>query len=459
MNVTLINNTRFFIPLLLAGCSLLAACGETASTPTDSVAQRLSVDLEFPDSMTGGRVISNLKQVNTLQPTSLASKASTGEPCAFIGLENEQELLTNGYHTTRFLVSTMATWTCIADILIDIADVVVHDGSIIETDNDTQAANYDADEPTHYSVTNDNDTQTSIRLYYAFDRANPPTHQDKAQFYISWNESSPGTIEGRLIIDSGNININTRKPDDPVKMRMDFNFNQDSKHADMFLQFDDNNPWANGMRIDIDKDLTVNLLDRVYTARGMINMKGQFFEATGISEIPDIKVFTVADGLGNGASIGEVQNMSLPLELNHNQNNYLGDYLFTKQDVYFFEEDMDWDYINKSFTAAEYRGGRTTPASGGSWLPFNPSLDMIISALSLDPGYFSGDLCVAINDDCSSLLNAIFANGFADQEQNQGTDPGDWRSIALQSAVYLATVYPNGEDWEGAFEQSFTPSP
>ncbi len=145
------------------------------------------------------------------------------------------------------------------------------------------------------------------------------------------------------------------------------------------------------------------------------------------------------------------------MHANHNQNNHLGNYLATKQDVYFFEDDMDWEYINKTFTSSIYRGDRTTPVSGGSWIPFNPSLDMIITALSLDPAYFSGDLCADLDDDCTELFNAVFVNGFAEQEQNQGSDPMDWRSDALQAAVYLNSVYPNGQNWDGAFDRSFTP--
>lgn len=445
------------IPLILSTCSLLAGCG-TSSSDTDGRQDKLSVDLEFPDSMTGGRVLLKQNLAGKSQASTLASKSSTGEPCAFKGIEDEDDPFRNGYQTTRFMVSTMATWTCIADVLIDVADIVVHDGSIVETDNDFQSTNYDADEPTHYSVADDSESQTTIRMYYAYDRAAPPTTDAVPEFYISWNETAADAVEGRMIVDASGINNDDHKADEPVRMRMDFDFDPQNKNADMFMQFDENNQWADGMRIDINKDLNANLLSQVFTARGMINMKGQFFDAPGISEIPDIQLFTVADGLGNGAAIEEIQDMSVPLELNHNLDNHLGNYLFTKQDTYFFQHDMDWDYINKSFTSAIYRGGRTTAANGGSWIPFNPSQDMIIAALSLDQDYFTGDLCADVGDQCTELFNAVFVNGFADHEQNQGSDPMDWRSDALQSAVYLGSVYPNGENWDGAFDQSFTPS-
>lgn len=457
INARQINAKFYIIPLILSISSLMIGCGASSDTDSEIVEDKLTVDLDLPDSMTGGRVSSNRNLASGIQKSALGAKSGS-LPCAFIGNTDDDNPFKNGYQTTQFLVSIMATWTCIADVLIDVADIVDHDGSIVETDNDTLAANYDADDPTHYSVTDDSDTQTTIRMYYDFDRANPPTSSSVPGFYISWNESTTDNVEGRLIVDISDIDSDNPDAEAPVNMRMDFDFDQNNKKADMFLQFDDNNPWADGMRIDINKDLNANLLTQVYTARGLINMKGQFFNAPGISEIPDVQLFTVADGLGNGAAIEEIQNMSLPLELNHNQNNHLGNYLATKQDVYFFDDDMDWDYIDKTFTSAKYRGERTTLASGGSWIPFNPSLDMIITALSLDSDYFSGDLCADIDDECTELFNAVFVNGFADQEQNQGSDPMDWRTDALQAAVYLNSVYPNGENWNEAFEQSFTPS-
>ena len=83
---------------------------------------------------------------------------------------------------------------------------------------------------------------------------------------------------------------------------------------------------------------------------------------------------------------------------------------------------------------------------------------MIIAALALDSDYFAGSKCAQLNDDCNQLLNAVFVDGFADQEKNQGSDPMDWRSNALAGASYLESVYPNGLNWSGAFEQSFTPA-
>ncbi len=452
-------NKKLMSLLFISGVTLLAGCATETDETTDTGADSLSLDLQLPDSLTGGTALQSRPVAFKSVTSAISNKASTGEPCAFQGIEDDEDLFENGYKTTRFLVSTMATWTCIADLIIDITDLIEHDGSLIESDNDTQAENYDPSEPTHYSVTDETDSQTTARMYYGYDRANPPTSDSLPEFYISWNTTGEDIAEGRMIIATNGINGEQVDPEDPVRMRMDFNFDQNTRRADMFLQFDENNRWADGMRIEIVKDLNASVLGQVYTARGMIKMNDQFFNVTSITEIPGIQFYTVSDMLGNGAAIEEIQNMSLPLWLNLLQNNNLGNYLFTKKDVYFFKDDADWEYINKTITSATYKGGRTTVVSGGSWLPFNPSLDMIISALDLDTNYFSGELCADINSSCVELLNAVFINGFAGQEQNQGSNPLDWRSAALENAAYLRSIYPNGIDWTDAFELSFTPTP
>ncbi len=444
------------MPLLVTSLTLLGGCADNNDTQA-AAAQPLSLDLALPDSLTGGVVTANRPVAFKSVSRSLANKAGTGEPCSFMGNENEDELFDNGYTTTRFLVSTLASWTCIADLVIDISETVPHDGVLVETDNDTQSADYDPSEPTHYSISDDSDTQVTARMYYGYDRSSPPTQDSVEDFFISWVALGEDQTEGRLVINTQALDGQPANPDDPIKMRMDFNFNAGQKSADMFLLFDNDNRWADGMRLEIHKDLTASPLGQVYTARGIINMKGQFLPVNSISEIPVIQLYAVADQLGNGASIEEIMDMSLPLEMNAQTGNHLGNYLFTKKDLYFFKDDSSWEYIHKTITAASYRGGRATAASGGSWVPFNPSLDMIIGALDLDAGYFNGAQCGELDSSCVDLLNAVFADGFAEQEKNQGTDPQDWRSQALENAQYLDSVYPNGLNWEGAFDLVFTP--
>jgi len=447
-------SSSLLVTLLLTG--LLVACGSSSSGSESESADEFSVKMDLPDSLTGGNSNSSRRIAGKI--AEVAERGGSGEPCSYLGPENEDDPFRNGYETTRFMISVMATWTCIADLLIDLSDVVPHDGIILETDNDTLSPGYEADEPTHYSVIDDSGTQVTLRMYYGYPRNAPPQIGDNAQFYISWNKIDDETVQGRMIVDARSIDAADRKNDDPDMMRMDFDFTPQKRMADMYLRFDSGNRWAEGFRIQVTRDDTASPLGQVFTARGLINMTGQFLPLPGVGEIPQIQFFTVSDLLGNGAAIEEIQDLSLPLVVNIFQNNHLGNYLFTKRDIYFFEDDQDWEYINKTVTSSQYRGARNTAASGGSWLPFNPSLDMIMAALELDSDYFAGSKCAQLNDDCNHLLNAVFVDGFADQERNQGSDPMDWRSNALAGASYLESVYPNGLNWSGAFEQSFTPT-
>ncbi|VAW92047.1 hypothetical protein MNBD_GAMMA22-2320 [hydrothermal vent metagenome] len=464
----------FLIFSLSASFSLLTACGggQQDSDATSPVANTAPVlELNLPNSLTGG--VQNTSALTVKQPAQVVGSASdaqiitnavsaaanaSNQPCAFIGV-SDNDPFRNGYQMTKLLVSSVAAWTCIGDTLINLSNFIAHDGVILETDNDTTASNYDPQEPTHYSITDDSEAQTTIRIYYRYSRATPPRVDDDPQFYISWNESSTDSavIEGRLIIDAVKIQDSARKADDPIKLRMDFNYTPTTKDVDVFLQFDNGNEWAEGFRINVSKDLTANPLTQVYLARGLIKMKKQFLPVTGISEIPSVQIFTVSDNLGKGAAIAEFQDISLPLELNASTNNHLGNYLFTKTDNYYFKANQESEWIQKSITTSEYRGSRTTPSTGGSF-PADPSLDNLISALNLDSNYFTGTMCASVGDDCNALLNSIFQEGLFSHEQNQGIDPMDWRTTALATPSYLNSIYPNGADWFGAFDYSFTPS-
>ena len=460
---TLIN--KIFVPVLLSSSMFLSACGGGADSNNRQIQanNNPSLDMNLPASVTGdSQPVNNQNQIIGAVVTGShqvvsAVDSGTGQPCIHLGVDQDDPFR-NGYQITKLLVSAVATWTCIADVLIDVSTYLPNDGQIYETNNDKSSDNYDREDPTHYSVTSDSETQTTIRLYYDYDRQTPPQVGEDPQFFISWNTTSHDNIDGRLIIDGLKVNPEDRKEEDPTMMRMDFNYTSTEKNSDIFMQFDNGNPWAEGFRIHVKKDLTANPLRDVFLARGLIKMKAQFLPVNNISEIPNVQMFTVSDSFGNGAAIAEFQDVSLPLELNATSNNHLGNFLFTKNDVYYFDYDSDWDYINKTITLSEFRGGRTTPVTGGTWIPFDPSLDVIISGLALDTNYFTGILCANIGDDCNELLNAVFHDGFAGQEQNQGSDPMDWRSAILAQPDYLDSIYPNGASWDGAFDYSYLPS-
>lgn len=450
---TQLNKGSCLLPMALSA-ALLVGCG--TSDPNDEQVQEdtsksISLDMDIPSSLTGGEV-----QVIQSQSYLGVQAQAAGVPCAYTGAD-EEDPFRNGYEMTKFMVSAVATWTCLADIIIEVADVVnvEHNGVIHETDNDTMASNYDADDPTHYSIEDDSDTQTTVRMYYGYDRDVPPLQGEDPQFYISWNEDENGDIQGRMIINGVAIDPENNNAEDPGWMRMDFSENATEKLADMFLKFENGNEWAEGFRIEVAKDLTTGPLGKVFVARGLMDMKAQFVPVEDVDALPELAMYTVSDELGSGAAIAKFLDVTLPLVVNEATNNHLGNYLFDKEDTYVFDWDGDPDWINKTFTKALYVGGRTTLETGGP--VDDPSLDRIGAYLLLGETYFQDKPCLMINDDCVEMLNAIFQDGFYEQEPNEGEDPMDWRSNEIADPQYLETVYPNGVDWEGAFDFSFTP--
>ena len=440
--------TLLAIAMLSALLAMTGCSNSSDTTVTDSPTKLL--DLGLPDSLTGGT--SSVAIRNTIpRAAGITKTTSTDEPCFYHGVEDD-DVFRNGYRMTQFMVSAVATWTCLTDTIIDLSKSLPHDGLIQEAENDTGATDYEADEPTHYSVSDDSDTQTTVRVYYGYDRSNPPTSGDKPGLFISWNETAEDNITGRLIIDASTIDPANRDPEDPVNMRIDFTYTDSAKLADMFLRFDTGNAWADGLRIEVSKDLTASLLEQVFTARGLMDMKAQFAPVADITELPQLRMYTVSDRLGEGAAVAEFVDMSLPLEIDASTGDHLGNYIFDKTDIYFFDADQraaePWDWIDKTITDSQYRGGRNLVAITEA---------DIISFLGLSPSYFSGTECANVGDDCTEMLNAIFADGFAGQEQNQGSNPMDWRSTAITSPAYLDSVYPNGSDWVGAFDPVFTP--
>jgi len=462
---TLLRTPRWITLIAVMGLGACSAGG--GDNNQNQGPDPISLSMQIPASLTGGKITTSTTAVTGTSVSSVSTTATassgTGQPCAYQGPDDKDDPFRNGYEMTKFMVSAVAAWTCWADTLIDISAYVPHDGLIRATDNQTDSANYEPDDPTHYSVVDDSETQTTIRIYYGYPRDVPPLKGSDPQFYISFNKAQNGDIEGRLIINALQIDPDHRDPKDPSMARMDFNYTGTQQLVTMYLQFDNGNPWADGFRIEVTKDLTADFNKKVFVSRGLIAMKRQFFDLPDISQLPTLDMYTVSDRVGNGAAIASYNQFALPLPLNFITGNHLGNYIFDKTDTYFFDADQKaakpWDWIYKTFTSAQYRGHRTTPATGGTLVPFDPSLDVIVSELGLPGTYFTGTECANIGDSCVDLLNAIFADGFGGQEANQGADPGDWRSEALLLAQPLTSVYPNGVDWSDAFAFNFSPTP
>lgn len=202
--------SKFTVATLLLS-SLLVACN-SENSGTSAIGDSPARDLGIPASLPGGQApsvpqaILTAKTMTTVNQSIKMAKAGTGEPCAYLGNEDDDDPFRNGYETSKFMISTVATWTCIANLLIDVSGFVPHNGEIIETDNDNNSADFEADEPTHYSVTDESDTQVTVRPYYNYDRSQPPVSGEQSQFYVSWYELGNGDVEGRMIIDGTGVN-------------------------------------------------------------------------------------------------------------------------------------------------------------------------------------------------------------------------------------------------------------
>jgi len=449
--------TKIVAPMLCA-VALLVGCEKSEEQATTATGY---FSMDIPDSMTGGKSTLVSNAVASKASSVLAATSSSDVPCIYLGADSEDPFR-NGYEMTKFMVSVVAVWTCVADNAITLSNSIEHDGLMIATGNDQLASDYDAEEPTHYRIIDLSDSQSSLFLYYGYTADVPPTNNDLAGIYLSWNETEAGDVQGKFIIDIAGMTPENVDPEAPSAMRIDFDNTSDQKLTNMYLMFDNGNQWADGFRIEVAKDLTVAADQQVFTARGLLSMKGQFLPANGVTESPTMKMFTVSDAFGEGAAVSEFLDIALPLELNAETGNHLGNYIFSKEDKYFFDANQrsskPWDWIEKIVTSAEYRGGRTTPTTGGTFEPFDPSLDLLNLALGLDASYFTGTQCGDLNSDCTDFMNAVIEDGFAGQEMNQGSEPADWRAAAIQSGTYLDSVLPLGDSWDTVFLQNFSPT-
>ena len=239
----------------------LVACADKPKEEYPS----FGISLNIPDSMTGGKSTS-------AKPTTYAGDLG----CDYLGA-SEAEPFKNGYNMTKFTVGVMASWTCIADRILGAADQLAADGVIhAATENDAADPLYDPTSPTHYSVTQDSATQKTFRLYYNFEHAFPPTaNMDVPGFYVSWDANDATNItQGKLIIDAADVSgVNVSTTDQPIAMRMDFEFTTAQKSVDMAIQFGAGNVWADGMRLNMVEDLNAAASDASITALGRMQMK------------------------------------------------------------------------------------------------------------------------------------------------------------------------------------------
>ncbi len=437
------NGTFFFIKFSWVVCLgvlllFLQACKSEETeltTTTDTTSTSIStpsLELSFPDTLTGGSTSSA-----SVAPGEVNYAESDGPNCNFDGNGDDNDPFKNGQNMSRFLISMTATWMCFGDWMM--TNVMAMgwpvDGVIQTIPEDAD----DPDSPTGISITQDSDTQTTIRLYWEDDTTTPG-------MFISWNTDS-GTTTGKMVLGSVFMGDDDSS-DSPDEMRMDFTVSATEQIADMFLAFPDAASAFTGFRTEVTKDLA----DNSFIARAKMDMKAQYSSDatmdTLITETPVYQVFTVADSTGAGAALAEMSDIGWGLDLSGSSLGHIGYYLFTKTDTFFFNASGVSEYVNKVISSATYEGARTSTTG---------NLDTIEAALSLSADYYT-DTCNDTTTDCSAMIEALFSNSDFGQEQNSGTDPGDSRSTAITSPSYLSSVYPTGSSsWDGVFDMSFTP--
>jgi len=426
-------NPLFRILLALELALTMTSCSQdeettTSSTPTSSSEITApSLEMDLPDTLTGGASSSKV----------LGGVWAKGGPnCSFEG-GSQSNPFENGHAMTKFLTGIAQSQLCLADYLSNVAiemDIAV-DGELHAVPGN------DSGSPSHIQVTANSDTQTTVQLYWNNDKTNP-------SLFLSWNVSGSVT-SGRMVLDAAAMgNSDSGAPD---SVRVDFTQTDSAATANVYMAFPDTNSFLTGFRVQLieDKTLASTAVNRI-VVKGRMDMKDQFGAAsdstmsTYITEIPNLKVYTLSDGDGKGAAVAIMSDMGLSLGT-------LGYYIHTKRDEYFFASDGTSEWVEKTVTDATYKGGKTADTATDSYVD---------SALGITSG--TTNACgLGTASSCVTLMQGIYTAGWSGQEQNSGADPGDDRTSlvdAITSDDMLSSVYPSGESsWDNVFDMSFTP--
>lgn len=422
---------------LLAVFSLfiLAACSEEPDdTPTQQIpAYGPKVSISMPDSLTGGTSGSGsaivaptalsapsiLAASNALVLGGSGEKYATGTICSYVGSGTEDPFK-NGYNMTRFMVGTVAAWTCIADQIIGFIDLMVFYG--VPT-NGTPVPFENAGTPVAGEATGiiiDTVTTpgiTEVFVYYDAFTGLPdtPTPPANAGMYITW--SNTGDITGKLIIDAI-IFTDWVAAESPDFLRVDFGTTATQKTGEMMISFNAANPWANDFRIQVTKNLDGTA--PIYTALSIVDLNDHWDTSINLTPLPSIAMKAVADGTGNGAAVAQMQNIAVnlgPLD----DGDHLGLYQFTKDDTYYFTSAMGAEYINKTVTSATYDSGLSFNGTG--WLTTKADFDVWLdSTLGYSFGTNTYSTCTGTpgtpQTACEDFLNLVFSGDTFGAEAN-----------------------------------------
>ena len=118
---------------------------------------------------------------------------------------------------------------------------------------------------------------------------------DSLGFFLSWDEVDNGDISGCMVVDACSIDPLNSDSEDLTDISVGFDYTDAAKVADMFLHFDDGNAWADGLCVEVTKDITASSLGQVFAARGLMEMKAQFMRVDDITVLPQLHMHTISD--------------------------------------------------------------------------------------------------------------------------------------------------------------------
>lgn len=404
---------------------------ETRTTTSDTLSTP-KLSLSVPESLTGGTATSN--QAHKQDPRFAAT--DSGPDCNFAGQE-QTDPFQNGRSMTQWLTGMASAQLCLADFLVEVGK----SAAIPADGKPWPLLSPDPEAPTYLSLEKNSSSQYTMKLYWGEDTTS-------ADQYISWNTSG-GVTRGKMVMFADAMG--GTNSDAPDRVRVDFSQSSAENKVDVYIAFPDANTFMNGFRIELTEDptLTAATANR-FTVRAIMALKDQFMADWDtsyrqyITEVPALKIYTIANADGDGAASALVSNQGMGMGT-------LGYYLFDKTDQYFFAATGNSQYIHKAITSATYKGAKTSTTTVDNYLE---------GLLGLATGTLAS--CTSGSSTaCTSFIGAMFAVGQGGLEGNSGSDPGDGRSTiikGLTSASYLASPYPDGAtSWNGVFDLTFTP--
>jgi len=459
------------LAVLLGSCSKSDTTTTTTSNTNATPTYGPAVSMGFPTSLTGAvSSAASVRGIARLLSTTQVSRPLADEVahCDYDG-QHESDFTANGHRMARFLVGTVASWLCFTDfidrqvtLIVEAVPTIVNlatNGGIVDFCTDKPCTTGDV---TGLRITEAQSGQFTVELFWDSPATTPG-------MYLSWLTTGSDTV-GKLVVLSYAITPNPSLAGGdaaaPTHMRLDFTISVAQRTAQMYMAFSPDgvgtvpnydNPWADGFRIDAVKDRST----RNFQVGGIISVRHHIFPdfeskyPAPTYPLPTLQMKAVT--ITGGAGAAQATMSDIGVLLNFPAPSYLGDFQFTKDDLYYFGGDSSANYVNKTVSAATYLGNKSTTT------PYDDAF--INGALGLSSNQFTS--CTSspgtpdVSDqNCVDFLNALFGSGggFFTDVNSSASEPTDARHDNLLLVSPPASAWPDGStDWSNVFDTSFTP--